>query len=120
MSDQSYETLTAEELKKRLDQKAPDNDDPDEGYALVNVLGEDDFEEAHIPSSINIPKGNEDKFEKRYSKDKPIVVYCASPECDASPTVAEELADRGFGKIYDFEAGMSGWKQAGYPVERGA
>lgn len=119
MSDKSYETVTAEELGKRLDEPGPDNDDPDHGFALVNVLGEEAFEKEHIPSSINIPKGNEDEFEKRFAKDKPIVVYCASPECDASPEVASELTSRGFGHVYDFEAGMSGWKKAGLPVERG-
>jgi len=32
---------------------------------------------------------------------KKIIVYCASPVCDTSPTVARELADRGFDNIHD-------------------
>ncbi len=31
---------------------------------------------AHIPGSINIPQGNEDEFERRFAKDKEIIVYC--------------------------------------------
>lgn len=121
MSDRLYEeTRTAEELHKRLDEAGPENDDPDRGFALVNVLGEDAFEKEHIPSSINIPKGDEHEFEKRFAKDEPIVLYCASAEFDASPKVAKELASRGFEKVYDFEAGGRGWKQAGLRVEHGA
>jgi len=50
---------------------------------------------------------------------KKIIVYCASPVCDTSPTVARELADRGFDNIHDYEAGMSDWNEAGHPVDSG-
>lgn len=119
MAETDFDTLTKEELRERLKSEQPDNEDPRSGYALVNVLGADAFREQHIPGSINIPKGEEEEFERRFEKDKEIIVYCASPDCDASPTVARELADRGFDSIRDYEAGMSEWKEAGYPVESG-
>jgi len=119
MAETDFDALTKEELRERLKSEQPDNENPRSGFALVNVLGEDAFREQHIPGSINIPKGEEEEFERRFNKDKEIIVYCASPDCDASPTVARELTDRGFDSIRDYEAGMSEWKEAGYPVESG-
>ncbi|MGQ0593864.1 MAG: rhodanese-like domain-containing protein [Gammaproteobacteria bacterium] len=36
---------------------------------------------AHIPGSINMPHDTEHLFERRFAKDKEIIVYCASPDC---------------------------------------
>lgn len=119
MTGKDIDTLSREELRDRLRSEQPENEDPRSGYALVNVLGNDAFREEHIPASINIPKGEEDEFERRFEKSKEIVVYCASPDCDASPSVARELVERGFENVLDYEAGMSEWKDAGYPVEAG-
>lgn len=105
------------QLEKMLRDAPPNNEDPFVGYALVNVLPRDEFEEEHIPGSINIPQGQEDRFEDRCDRGKEIVVYCASPECDASPKVADELVRRGFRRVVDYRAGTSDWKRRGHPVE---
>jgi rhodanese-related sulfurtransferase len=120
MPEPGFETVTRSELSRRLDETRPDNSDPREGFALVNVLKPEAFAAEHIPVSINIPVGNEEEFEKRFSKDKDIVLYCASSQCDASPTVAKRLSEQGFTHIYDYEAGMKDWKESGGPVETGA
>lgn len=91
---------------------------------VVNVLPREDFRGGHIPGSQNIPVGSSE-FEKQVEglvggRDLPVVVYCASEECSASPKAANRLDEAGFEKVYDFEAGMRGWKAAGLPVERGA
>lgn len=110
---ESYDTIDRNELEQLLAREAPNNDDPETGYALVNVLGKEAFEKEHIPGSINIPQGEEEHFEHRFDKDKKIVVYCASPECDASPKAARALVERGFTEVVDYEGGMSDWKQGG-------
>ena len=71
--NEAFHTLNVTKLKDRLDREPPDNSDPEQGYALVNVLGEDTFEKEHIPQSINIPKGQEDDFDRRFTKDKEII-----------------------------------------------
>ncbi len=119
MATQGYEEISREQLEQRLEQADPNNQDPVHGYALVNVLDEDAYEEEHIPDSINIPQGEEEEFEKRFLHGKEIIVYCASHDCPASPKAAKELADRGFRNIKDYAAGMKEWKQAGNPVESG-
>ena len=119
MSQTGFSTITLDELERRLATTPPDNENRSVGYALVNVLKAEAFEDEHIPNSINIPAGEEDRFEQRFNKDKNIVVYCASPSCDASPKAARALADRGFRHVYDYEAGMSEWKNAGNEIAGG-
>ncbi|MFH0343068.1 MAG: rhodanese-like domain-containing protein [Chromatiales bacterium] len=65
---------------------------------------------AHIPGSINIPHGNEGVFERRFAKDKEIIVYCGSPDCPASENVAAALVTRGFRRVYHYAGGLTGNK----------
>lgn len=119
MTEALYEEISAEQLERRLEHESPDNDDPSDGYALVNVLGGQSFEREHIPASINIPQGDEDAYERRFSRDKEIIVHCASRDCDASDKAARELARRGFTHVERFTAGIKGWKSVGGELEGG-
>jgi len=113
---QTFTTISRKQLEQKLNANPPTNDKSQQGYALVNVLPQDMFEAEHIPQSINIPVGHEALFEQSFAKDKEIIVYCASPSCDASPKAAQALAERGFTQVMDYEGGMSDWKEAGNPV----
>lgn len=106
-------------LKQLLANEKPLNEDRTEGYSLVNVLDQKSFITEHIPGSINIPKGQEEEFEKRFDKSKEIIVYCGSSECPASSEVAEKLTHKGFRNVVKFEVGMKGWKESDNQVERG-
>lgn len=91
---------------------------------VIDVLGPDSFQEKHLPNAINIPLKAPD-FEERVrqavpDKDQPVIVYCASTTCDASPTAAKRLEDIGYRNVSDFEAGLAGWKEAGYRFEEPA
>jgi rhodanese-related sulfurtransferase len=114
-----YIRLERSQLETTLDAGPPENGNPAEGVALVNVLDTDQFREEHIPGSINIPADDIDEFERRFAKDKKIVVYCASRDCPASREAAEALVQRGFEHVFDYEGGLSEWKDAGRDVERG-
>jgi rhodanese-related sulfurtransferase len=107
------QTLTHEQLKAMLDR----HDD----LVLINVLGQEPFEQAHIPGSYNIPVGERDFVERVEdtvgNKHSKVVVYCASFECNASPTAARKLEQAGFSQVYDFEGGTKDWREAGYPLE---
>lgn len=96
----------------------------DEEALVINVLDEEDFERAHIPGTANIPVSSDDFVERVEEKaermDRPIVVYCAGPECDASPTAAETLEEAGFSEVFDYEGGMKAWIAAGNEAERAA
>lgn len=102
-------SLSAEQLKAMRDQN--------EDFLLINTLGEDSFSSTKIPGSINVPQEKDDFAEqveqKAGTKDKKIVVYCASQQCHSSDHAAEKLEQAGFTHVYDFEAGAEGWKQSG-------
>lgn len=112
-------TITREELRKRVGKEKPDNDDILMGYALVNVLDQETFLDEHIPNSINIPKGHENRFGRYFDKSKEIILYCGSSHCTASKAVAEELLKNGFKNVTTYEGGMDDWREAGNQIERG-
>jgi rhodanese-related sulfurtransferase len=116
MTDTRYDTITREDLAARLERGAPNNEDRSAGFALVNVLEPEQFERERIPGSANIPRGREDAFEQRFDKDKEIIVYCASPECDASEKAARELTRRGFQRVVEYPDGLADWRDAGRTI----
>ena len=87
---------------------------------VVDVLPRESFEKHHLPGSINVPletEGFADEVRRRTGEDASVVVYCASESCDASPKAARQLEQAGFGEVYDFEAGIEGWREAGFALE---
>ncbi len=113
MEVEEMNELKKEELKRMLDAK--------EDFALVNVLPEQYFNREHIPGSINVSvhdPGFLEKFmEAVPDKARKVVVYCASFECTASPTAAAKLRKAGYKNVLDYEGGIKGWKEAGYPLQ---
>ena len=103
--------ISAKDLKEKIDSG--------EDFNLVNVLGEDSFENEHIPGSINIPSGKMMKRAKEElpEKDEEIIVYCASTSCKASTKAGEKLEEMGYENVVEFDSGISGWKENGYELE---
>src|SRR5262249_35254388 len=109
--------INLSELEQKLDGEDPDNTDKRRGFALVNVLSAETFDQEHIPGSINIPKGEVAEFERRFDKSKEIIVYCASASCNAGPNTAKALREHGFLNVRDFPGGLKEWKDSGNHVE---
>jgi len=91
---------------------------------VINVLDRSLYQKEHIPGSDNVPL-EDDQFvdkvrEKAGDKTNPVIVYCASTDCDASIKAAERLEEAGFTNVYDYEGGTKSWKESGQPVEAGA
>lgn len=106
-------SITAQELRQKLAGETPNNSDKAKGYALVNVLPPEYFAKEHIPGSINIQYDDISEFERRFDKNKEIIVYCASVTCTAGPDTAKALSARGFAKARDFPGGSKEWKESG-------
>ena len=85
-----------------------------EGFALVNVLSEEDFRKSNIAGSKNAPVDRPD-FLKNIEgqtggdKKKRVVVYCAGAKCDASTRAAKMLTDAGYTNIEEYRGGMEEW-----------
>lgn len=102
-------SLSAEELKAK--RRRGDK------FTLVNTLSADAFRQTRIPEAINVPLEGGD-FPQRVEnkvvgKNQPVVVYCASKECDSSTKAAQELEAAGFSEVYDFEGGAKEWEESG-------
>jgi len=106
-------TITREELKQKIDAM--------EDFVLIDVLLPESYQREHLPDAVNIPLYKIDEETTTHlPRDKEIVVYCGSFECTASPAAARRLEELGFTNVIDYEGGLADWREAGYPVERGA
>lgn len=84
---------------------------------LINTLPEESFAETRLPKSVNIPLDRDDfvdRVEKEIgARNQPVVVYCASADCDSSSKAAHKLEEAGFTNVMEFEGGAKGWQEAG-------
>lgn len=102
--------ISPTEVKERIDR----GDD----FLLVDVRAPDDYDAGHLPGALSLPL---DELELRYPElpvDKEIVLYCDGLDCGASRAAAVRLQELGFRNIRNMEAGIEGWQEAGYPLDR--
>lgn len=103
-------TITTGELKARCGKPG--------GPTLVNTLGTEAFEKTKIPGAINVLLESRDftaRVEQQTGgKGKPVVVYCASRQCDSSEKAARKLEAAGFTDVSRYTDGAAAWqKEAG-------
>jgi rhodanese-related sulfurtransferase len=103
-------TITTDALKALRDQNGD--------VTLVNTLGTEAFEKTKIPGAINVPLESDDFVarvkQEAGGKDKPVVVYCASQQCDSSEKAAKKLEAAGFTAVSRYTGGAAAWqKEAG-------
>ena len=105
----SIQTLTLEELKRRMDSK--------ETFTLVDVREKDEVRAGFIPGAVSIPRGFlEMQAEQRLpDKSAKIVVYCAGGI--RSAFAAKVLGELGYTHVESANPGFVRWKDVGYPVE---
>ena len=100
-----YMNITAEEAKQIMDSE--------EGYIILDVRTQEEYEEGHIPGATQI--SHEEIIEKAEEvltdKDQLILVYCRSGR--RSKLAAEALVELGYTNIKEF-GGIIDWP---YEVE---
>ncbi len=75
------------------------------------------YAKSTIPSSLNIPDTQFDKFIgqlDKVDKNKEILVYCGGWKCGKSPKVAGMLKKKGFTNVKLYQAGEPEWKKRYY------
>ena len=100
-----YMNITAEEAKQIMDSE--------EGYIILDVRTQEEYDQGHIPGAIVI---SHEEIEARAEevltdKDQLILVYCRSGR--RSKIAAEALVELGYTNIKEF-GGISDWP---YEVE---
>ena len=100
-----YVNITADEAKQIMDNE--------EGYIILDVRTQEEYDEGHIPGAIVISHEEiAEKAEKMLTeKDQLILVYCRSGR--RSKIAAEALAELGYTNIKEF-GGIIDWP---YEVE---
>jgi len=87
------------------------------GLVIVNVLDKELFDDCHIKGSINIPFESIEMCDDIIDKDAEVVCYCSNYFCSASGYACKTLKEKGFSRVYAYEAGTAEWFQQGLPVE---
>ena len=100
-----YMNITAQEAKEIMDTQ--------QGYVILDVRAQEEYDQGHIPGAIVIPHGEiEAKAESALpDKDQLILVYCRSGR--RSKIAAEALVKLGYTNIKEF-GGILDWP---YEVE---
>lgn len=89
-------------------------------HTLVDVLSAESYETGHIEGAVSLPLETIDArtAERKLSRDKPVVVYCASVQCAASTQAADKLADLGY-EVLDYKGGLEDWQKRGHRLVPG-
>lgn len=95
-----YMSITAEEAKEIMDTQ--------EGYILLDVRAQEEYDEGHIPGAIVIPHTEVETRAEEELPDKSqlILVYCRSGR--RSKIAAETLVELGYTNIREF-GGILDW-----------
>ena len=95
-----FVNITAEEAKQIMDSQ--------EGYIILDVRSQEEFDQGHIPGAILIPDTeiNARAEELLPDKDQLILVYCRSGR--RSKLAAADLAELGYTNIKEF-GGIIDW-----------
>lgn len=96
-SDTAVKTVAAADAKKLIDQ----------GAQLIDVRTKDEYDWGHIKGAKLISVDVISEHVSELSKDKPVLVYCASGVRSAQ--AASYLASNGFKKVYDLSGGIARW-----------
>jgi len=102
-------TVSLEEIKHRLEQKAP--------MVLVDVREKDEWRAGYIPGAVHVPRGFlEIQIESKVpDKSAPVVLYCAGGV--RSALAAKSLLELGYTNVESATLGFVRWKDLGYPME---
>jgi len=86
-----------------------------EGALFLDVRSQDEWNQAHIANSVNIPLDELKNYQNELPKNKDIVVVClVGKRSQEGMTI---LQNAGFSRAVCMTGGLNAWKAAGYPLE---
>ncbi|HEV7804638.1 MAG TPA: rhodanese-like domain-containing protein [Solirubrobacteraceae bacterium] len=89
---------------------------------VVETLGPQYYEDAHLPGAINIPHTEVARLAPALLPDKAtrIVTYCSNLACRNSEMAAAQLRALGYADVRKYAEGKEDWREAGLALEHGA
>lgn len=105
-----YPDISIAELKSAI---------ADKKVTVIDVNGTDSFKAGHIPGAIDF-RATKAELAKTLPADKSalVVAYCGGPTCSAYAAAAKAASELGYTNVKHLSAGISGWKDAGAPLEK--
>ena len=105
-----YPDISIAELKTAIAEKK---------VTLLDANGSDSFSAGHIPGAIDF-QAQKAALAAKLPSDKGalVVAYCGGPTCGAYAAAAKAAQELGYTNIKHLSAGISGWKDAGAPLEK--
>ena len=105
-----YKEISVKEARELVDAKKA---------VFIDVNGSESFKKGRIPGALNYEDVKAKLAESLPAdKDATIVAYCGGPKCKAYEKAAKAASELGYKNIRHLVAGISGWKEAGQPVEK--
>jgi rhodanese-related sulfurtransferase len=85
---------------------------------VIDVREIHEWNEAHIPGILHIPKDTIVNSIEAHAPDKskPVYLHCRSGM--RSLYAAQLLIELGYEEVYNVDGGMMDWEHSGYPVEK--
>ena len=111
---EGYRIINSAQLKKMVDLKSDD-------ILVIDARNPEEYQEVHIPRSINLPekKFDENKDLLPDSKKTTIVFYCNGVKCGKSKRAAIKAVDLGYKNVLVYKEGMPVWEELNYPIYAG-
>jgi rhodanese-related sulfurtransferase len=86
-------------------------------WLLVDARDEDQFAAEHIPGAVSLPAASYEEmllfFAEEHGREKPVVIYCGTEDCEVSAELAMRLRDEaGLKEIRILEGGILAWRRA--------
>ena len=105
-----YPDISITELKSAISEKK---------VTVIDANGSDSFQAGHIPGAIDFQAQKADLAAKLPAdKGALVVAYCGGPTCGAYAAAAKAAKALGYTNVKHLSAGISGWKDAGAPLEK--
>lgn len=110
---QAPAVVSGEQLKAAIDARKK--------LLVIDTRTPDEFAQAHIAGSVNVPAGFVRALSNRLPKDKDtlLVFYCRGMGCTLSPEAASEAAGLGYTNLAIYQAGIPDWLLKRYPIQSG-
>jgi len=91
---------------------------------LVDAREAPEYAGGHIPGALSLPfddvVANPGLLGAVKGAGRPIIIYCGGGDCELSKNLAANMLAEGIRKVLVFTGGFQEWRDAGYPVARGA
>ena|SRR6185369_7110106 len=121
LNDGGYNVVGTEELKRWLE-------DGKKMTIISTLTAAEEREFGSIPSAVSaaMPKSEKELTPEDWEmllraagsdKETPVVVYCGFVACRRSHVGAKLLVKKGYKSVFRYPAGISGWKESGYPLK---